>query len=198
MAGIEKLKEKILQDSEAKADAVIAEAKRQAQEIIDKANGRAVQRAEEIHKKASADAAEKLKISNSMLELEMRKDILLTKQQLIEEVFHKALQSLSNMDSNEYEAILFKLIVGAVETGREEILLSAKDRNKLGADFGSKLNTALVQAGKNGTIKVSEETRDIAGGFVLKSEGVEINYSFEALLRMYRDEIEPEVAAILF
>jgi V/A-type H+/Na+-transporting ATPase subunit E len=198
MTGIERIKEKILQDSEARASSMLIEAKKQAEEIIEKANAKAEQKAEEIKKKASAEAAEKLKISNSMLELEMRKDILSTKQQLIEEVFQKALDSLSKMDSNEYEDVLFKLIVSASESGEEEIMLSKQDKSRLPADFSNKLNQALVQAGKKGNMKISDEARDILGGFVLKAEGVEVNYSFEALLRMDRDEIEPEVAAILF
>lgn len=198
MAGVEKIKEKILQDSEAKANAIIADAKKQAQEIIDKANVKAAKKAEDIKKKASSDAADKLRISNSMLELEMRKDILSTKQQLIEETFEKALESLSHMNDGEYEAMLQSLVIKAVETGEEEILLSKQDKNRLSADFSNKINQNLAQIGKKGNLKFSDEARNIIGGFVLKSGGVEMNYSFEALLRMNRDEIEPEVAAILF
>jgi V/A-type H+/Na+-transporting ATPase subunit E len=198
MTGIDRIKEQILQDSQAKANSILDDAKKQATELIEKANVNARQKSEEIQKKASSDASEKLRISRSMLELEMRKDILSTKQQLIEEVFQKALDSLSKMENNEYEAILYKLIVDAVETGEEEILLSKHDKNRLPGDFGNKLNQVLVQAGKKGNLKLSDEARDIIGGFVLKAKGVELNYSFEALLRMDRDEIEPEVAAILF
>lgn len=198
MTGVEKIKEKILQDSEAKANSIIEDAKKQAQEIIDKANAKAAAKAEEIQKKAAAEAAEKLKISNSMLELEMRKELLNTKQQIIEETFQKALDALVNMEKGEYEATLTRLVLNAVETGEEEILFSKQDKARLADDFIGKLNKELVQAGKKGNLKLSDETRDIKGGFVLKAEGVELNYSFEALLRMYRDEIEPEVAAILF
>lgn len=198
MTGVEKIKEKILQDSETKADQILADAKKQADKIIDNANVKAAAKAEELRKQAAAEAAEKLKISNSMLELEMRKEMLSTKQLIIEEVFQNALNSLSNIGSNEYEAIIQKLIIDAAESGNEEILLSMQDKKRLSADFISKVNQALVQAGKNGNLKLSDETRNISGGFVLKAEGAELNYSFEALLKMYRDEIEPEVAAILF
>ena len=198
MTGIDRIKEQILQDSETKANSIVEDAKKQAVEIIEKAKANAKQKSDEIQKKAAADASEKLRINRSMLELEMRKDILSTKQQLIEEVFQKALDSLSKMENNEYEATLYKLIVDAVETGEEEILLSNKDKTRLPDDFSNKLNQILIQAGKKGNLKLSDEARDIMGGFVLKAKGVEINYSFEALLRMDRDEIEPEVAAILF
>lgn len=198
MTGVEKIKEKILQDSEAKASSIIVDAKKQVEQIIEEANAKAAKKAEEIHKKASMDAADRLRINNSMLELEMRKEILSTKQQIIEEVFQKSLESLSQMNDSEYEAMLQKLIVDAVETGEEEILLSKQDKARLSADFSNKVNQTLNQIGKKGNLKFSDESRAIIGGFVLKTKGVEVNYSFEALLRMYRDEIEPEVAAILF
>lgn len=198
MTGVEKIKEKILQDSEAKAASIISDAEKQAKQVIEEANAKAAKKAEEIHKKASMDAADRLRINNSMLELEMRKEILSTKQQLIDEVFQKALESLSRMIDSEYEAMLQKLIIDAVETGEEEILLSKQDKARLSADFANKVNQTLTQIGKKGNLKFSDETRAIMGGFVLKAEGVESNYSFEALLRTYRDEIEPEVAAILF
>jgi vacuolar-type H+-ATPase subunit E/Vma4 len=36
------------------------------------------------------------------------------------------------------------------------------------------------------------------GGFIVKTRGVEINNSFETLLRMERERIETEIADILF
>lgn len=198
MAGVEKIKEKILLDSEAKASSIAADAQKQAAEIIEKAKHRAAVRAEEIQKKAAAEAADKIKISSSMQELEMRKDMLATKQELIETVFKNALTALSSMDSSEYLAILQKLIISAVETGEEEIVLSKGDTGKMPVDFIDRVNESLEKVGKRGSLKLADTSSEIAGGFILRASGVEINYSFEALLRMYRDEIEPEVAAILF
>jgi len=76
--------------------------------------------------------------------------------------------------------------------------MSGAGKSKLSADFISKLNKALAAAGKKGNVKLSDETRDISGGFILKSQGVEINNSFEAIIRLFRDEIEPKVAEIFF
>ena len=37
-------------------------------------------------------------------------------------------------------------------------------------------------------MKISEETRNISGGFILKSGDIEVNNSFESIIRMYRDD----------
>ena len=47
-------------------------------------------------------------------------------------------------------------------------------------------------------LKLSDEDRGIQGGFIVKVDGVEINTSFETLLRMEREKVESEIADILF
>ncbi len=47
-------------------------------------------------------------------------------------------------------------------------------------------------------LKLSDEDRGIQGGFIVKVDGVEINNSFETLLRMEREKVESEIADILF
>lgn len=198
MAGVEKIKQKIMQDAEAKTNEILEKARLQAKEIVEKAKQKAEARAKEISQKSAYDVSEKKRIINSIVELEMRKDILAAKQQLINEVFEKVLERLNNLDNDRYEQIIFEMLMASIDSGDEEIVMSEARKEKLSADFVNKLNKALERAGKKGNIKLSDETRDISGGFVLKSQGVEVNNSFEAVIRLYRDEIEPKVAEIFF
>lgn len=198
MAGVEKIKEKILQDAEVKTKEILEKARLQAKEIEEKAKQKAALRATEISQKSIHDISEKRRIINSIVELEMRKDILSAKQQSIETVFEKALERMNNLDSVKYEQVVFDMLMNSVETGEEEIVMSEGGKQKLSADFISKANKALEAAGKKGNIKISDETRNISGGFILLGQGVEINNSFEAVTRLYRDEIEPKVAEIFF
>ena len=46
--------------------------------------------------------------------------------------------------------------------------------------------------------RLQEETRPIAGGLVLKQDALEVDASFETLMRLQRDELASEVANILF
>lgn len=198
MVGVEKIKEQILQDSQITVNNILEEAKKQAESIINKAQLQAVEKAESIRKKAINDSLEKVRIANSMAELEMRKSKLLTKQNIIDEVFSKVLDRLSTLDDAEYEKLIFNMLVNAVETGDEEVVLSGNRKSKMSEGFINNVNQSLVSAGKKGNVKLSDKKVDIVGGFILMSQGVEVNNSFEALIRLNRDEIEPKVAQILF
>ena len=198
MAGVEKIKEKILQDAEVKTNEILEKARLQAKEILEKANQKAVLRAKEISQRSTHEISEKKRIINSIVELEMRKDILSAKQQSIDEVFDKALDRMNNLDNDKYEQIIYDMLMASVESGEEEVLVSENGKKKLSADFISKANNALEAAGKKGKLKISDETRNISGGFILMGQGIEINNSFEAVIKLYRDEIEPKVAEIFF
>lgn len=198
MAGVENIKGKILQDAELKANEILDKARLQAKEIIEKANQKAASRAKEISQKSVYDINEKKRIINSNVELEMRKDILSAKQQSIEEVFDKALERLNNLDKSKYEKVIYDMLMDSAESGEEELVMSESRKGQLSGSFIDKVNKALEKAGKKGNIKLSDETRNISGGFILKSQGVEINNSFESVIRLYRDEIEPKVAEIFF
>ena len=59
---------------------------------------------------------------------------------------------------------------------------------------------AGVSAFAQGTamLAVSEETRDISGGFILKDGRIEVNCTFDALVRAEREQTVGEVAKLLF
>ena len=64
--------------------------------------------------------------------------------------------------------------------------------------FIDELNKTLQQREYQRILKFPMKTRDISGGFILKSGDIELNNSFEAIIRMHRDDIEPEVIKTLF
>lgn len=198
MAGVDKIKEKILQDADIKVNEILEKARLQANEIKEKANQKAAKRVKELSQKSVYDINEKKRIIHSMVELEMRKDILTAKQQSIDAVFAKALERMNSLEAAKYEQVVFNMLIASVESGDETVILSESGKNKLSADFLDKVNKALQAAGKKGNIKISDETRNISGGFILVGQGVEVNNSFEAVIRLYRDEIEPKVAEIFF
>ncbi len=198
MEGIEKIKGKIIQDAENRANEILDKARSQADEIIAKAKVQADIKAKELSEKSLHAAREKKRIINSMVELDMRKEILAAKQEVIEKVFGLALERLNNLEKNKYEEVILNMLMTSVETGDEEIIMSEAGKSKLSPEFINKANDSLGKRGKVKKLSISKETRDISGGFILLKKGVEINNSFEAILRTCRDEIEPKVAEILF
>ena len=198
MSGAEKIQTKILEEARLIAEANIKRAEEEAANIIKAASDEAEAKRRKIIEKAEDEAAEVKKRIVAVAELEARKQKLMAKQEVVEEAFELTLKKLNNLSDVEYESILIEMIPNSVETGREEILFSPKDKKKLSRGFIDELNKRLSQRGIPANLKISEETRNISGGFILKSGDIEINNSFESILRMNREDIESEVIKSLF
>ena len=198
MTGIENIKGRILADAENKASEIIKEAEQKAEVIVNKAKEKAFDKAKEIERKSQYEANERKRIIHSMVELGIRKDILSAKQEVLCKVFDEVQNRINTIPKEEYEKILLSMLIETVETGNEEIVMSKNDSGRISPDFISKAKEELKKAGKPAGIKLNMEDVDFGGGFIVKGKGIEINNSFEAILKMRRDEIEPIVAELLF
>ena len=197
MAGAEKLKEKILSDARLAADANLAQARREAESIVLKAREEAQSVNAALTTKAERDASAREKRLISIAELEGRKERLAVKQRLIDELFEKAIKSLCDKPNSEYETMLVAMVAAAA-SGGEEIVVSDKDKNRLSDGFVDAVNKALAEKGKQGKLTMSRETRPINGGFILRSGQVEVNNSFESIVKNKRDSLEALAVKMLF
>lgn len=188
--GIEDIKKKILEDATRQKEEILAEAEKKAEEIRDEGRKTAEKRKEAILLKAKEEAAEERHTKITMERLESRKLQLTEKQKTIEKVFEKSLDMLVNHP--DYNRFMETMLL-TVAKGGEELILSPKDLQRLGDGFLKKINETLETE-----ITLSKETRDIAGGFILRTPEMEINESFEEKIRALRDELETEVARTLF
>ncbi len=198
MAGSERLKQKILEEASLKAQANIQKAEAEASQITKAAKEDANIKKQEIISRAINEAQERKKRLIAGAELEARKERLKTKQEIIEDAFSKAIQKLLNLPDSEYEKILVDMILESVAKGDEEIIVSDTDKKRLSRDFIKDVNEKLIQKGMKGHVKISKEARGYTGGIIIKTGDVEINNSFEAIVRMQRDKIEAEIVKVLF
>ncbi|MGI6112984.1 MAG: V-type ATP synthase subunit E [Mahellales bacterium] len=198
MNGAEKLVDRILKEGRQRADEITSNGQKKADEIIENAKQEAQKKVEAIEQKAREDAQEIKRRVRAVAEMEMRKDILAVKQQLMDQVFDQAMEQLKNLSTEEYQNILLNLFIKTVDTGREQVIIASGDHERVNQQFIDRVNQTLKEQSKTGNLTLSGESRDIKGGFILKSGGVEINNSFEAILRMEREDLEPKVAEILF
>ena len=84
--------------------------------------------------------------------------------------------------------------IRASVTGEEEILLNPRDREAIGAKLVKAANALLP----NGKLSLSDETRDIAGGLILRRGSIEANCSAELLVELSQSDLSAKVAEILF
>ncbi|MBD5162919.1 MAG: hypothetical protein HDT14_13090 [Oscillibacter sp.] len=194
MNGIEKITARIETDAKAEAAAILREAEEKAAAIREqyKVQAAAQARAAEAEgREAAKRQAERLE---SAAQMDAKKQLLAVKQACLNEAFDKAQKELLALPDGEYAQLLARMAVKASRTGKEEILLNARDLKRVGAQVVEKANALK----KGAALTLSGETREMAGGLTLRDGNVEVNCAFETQLRVLREEMAAQVAGILF
>lgn len=196
MGGIEKMTEQIL-----------ADAKNQAQEILDKAQ----KEADEEKKKASAkEAAQKERAQSSLSneiktyqeraassrDLMRRRLLLEKKQEIIADIMDKTLLHLKNADTATYFSRVYQMVEHFAHEGDGKLYLNKTDLDRKPSDFNKKVDE--IAAKKNGTIEVMSEEGNLSDGFMLIYGGTQENCSFEALIESEKNRLQDEINRMLW
>ena len=225
MNGIEKITERIAADAQAEAERVLSSAREEAAKITAKYKAQADAEAADLAAKNAKAAVEREERLVSVAQMEARKVQLAAKQEMVEKTYALALEKLCAIPEEQYTQVLADLLVQASSTGREEAVFSAGDRDRVGkaavaraneilakraapdvsqggskvADLLSKVATSVTAKAKGtAALTLSKETRTIQGGFILKDENVEVNCTFDTLVRLQKAETAGMVAKKLF
>ena len=198
MEGIEKITARIIEDAEREIAAMQQETEEEVNTLLAQAQTEAEQESMELLVRGRRAAEERRERLSSSADMECRKLGLAAKQELLQQSFDAALEELCALPQERYITLLSTLAVEASSSGRERMILSARDADRLGEDIVKAANAALQKAGRRGELTLSEETRPIPGGFILAEGDVELNCAFDTLIQLQREKLEKEVAAILF
>ena len=198
MTGIEKITARIQADAQQEIDAVLAEANRQAAEINARYAAQAKQAEAEILEKSRQSAAELRQRRNSSAQMDAKKQELAAKQALLDEAFQLAYEKLTQLPEGEYGDLLANLAVRASVSGKEQLIFSQADRAAFGGKVTAKANGLLAKAGKTAELTLSPTTGDFQGGLLICDGDVEVNCTFETLVRMVRNEVVGDVTKALF
>lgn len=195
MNGIEKIIDRISGDAQREIDDVLAKARAEAEEITARYQAQAKAEADDILARGERAAVERGQRLASVAQLECRKGVLAAKQEVIEEAFQLAMQKLTQLPQEEYVALLADLAVQAAAKGNEKLIFSVADRARVGKAVVVAANQKL---GDRGQLTLSQETRPMQGGFIFSDGRVEVNCTFETLVRLQRGTLSTQVADVLF
>jgi V/A-type H+-transporting ATPase subunit E len=198
MNGIDKIAGRITEDGKQEAEAILAEARKEAGGLTEKYAVQAKEEAEKILAAAKSHAEEIKRRAVGAAEQDAKQQLLATKQDMITKAFDEALKKLLNLPEPEYVDLLARLAVAASSTGSEEIIFSAKDQKACGQKVMDKANQLLKAAGKKGGLTIHAEPRPFEGGLLLKAGDVEVNCTLDTILRLSKEDLTLEVAGILF
>ena len=193
MNGIDKIIQRIEADAQAELDRVLNAAKEQAEEITELYQSRAEAEAAELRARNEKNAAEREERLVSSAQMEVRKASLAAKQQMLDKAYALALDKLCSMPDAQYIETVAELLVQAAPRGAGKVIFAPGEKERIGAAAVAMANEKL-----SGQLTVAEETRPIRGGFILADGRVEVNCSFDTLVRLQKNETAGAVAKILF
>lgn len=190
MNGIDNITKRIADEGENTAREIIAAAEAEARALRAEYAKKAEGVREKILVRAEKDAEDAAFRIESSASSDARRCSLAKKQELISEAFVKAEEKLSSLSGDELVSALASLALRAADGESGELVLAEKD-----ASLKEKI---LAKCSANKGITVSEETHSLGGGFILKRGNTEINCTFSRLVSELRDELQLEIAGILF
>lgn len=195
MTNVNNLTSKILRDAEERKGKILVSAQEEKNKILSKKIAKAQELEKEIIQKAEVEAKSKKERILSSETLKVRNNKLSAKQEIIKEVFEKSIDTLSNISGDDFLRFVKNSILSLGVIGEQTLTLNKNGMELVDLTFIYDLNQLL---GDRGNIKLNPNVGSFKGGFILESNGIEINNTYEALVSSLRDELEFEVARVLF
>ena len=191
MKGLDKIIGRIRADAQAEIDAIRAEGDAKAAEVTAAYTAQAETLLRSEAEKAQQDAEAMAERGIRSDAMDRSKAILSAKQDCIDEAFALAAKKLAALPREQYIDVLAAM-AAASGVGDEEIIFAAADGD-IADDVVAKANAI-----KGAAFTRSAESRALEGGLILKRGDVEVNCAFATQLRLLRQTMAAEVAAILF
>jgi len=196
MSGLDKIKDRILQEAEEQAAEKIKEAEDEAGVI----KSEAVRKADEISQDVKAKAENEIKSYSdrvdSSIDLERRTRVLAAKQEIISDVITEAKRRILALGTKDYYALILKLIEKNIQDGEGIIYFSEEDLDRMPSGFTKEVSDLAKR--HNADLSVSRESRKMGRGFVLNYGGIEENCTFDALFEEKKDNLTDIIQTILF
>jgi len=192
----EQVVQKILSEARSEADKIKAQANEEAAAQQDQLASELVEFQKETDQKAKDAAEDKIERMLASARMETKKDLLAAKVSLLDEVFQKVREQIKKLPKDKYQELIVSLMKKAVESGDEEVLISAgEDRidNELIKQINAKPGPDI-----KGNLKLATDTADIDGGFILRRGNIQVNVSVEVLISQARQDLETELSQELF
>lgn len=179
----------ICDEAKKKAKIIKDEVAKKIKELEEEYKAKAKEEEEKVLDEAKRDEERILDEAKFEARLSAKNTLLAKKQELIDKVFEVALDKLATLSEDKYSKLLVSLLKQSSELeGRVEVV-PVKGKEKI---------TEEAIKGVKRDFVLSTQTTDKKGGFILRSEDIEIDNTFEALFKERREELETKIAQLLF
>ena len=198
MKGIDKITSRILADAEAECAAVRKEADERCAAIKAEAEKKAQEEYWRLVREGVKDTEQRVQRMDRTARLEAKKSVLNMKQEAVSKAFELARDRIAELPERDYVGFLARQAAEAAISGQEEVIFCERDRAAVGAKAVKAANELLAAKGMPAMLTLSDATREMAGGLMLKQGDIEVNCTVDTLLDLSRGELAARVAEVLF
>ncbi len=183
---------KILSDAELRAAEITSLAKEKAGDVLLSATNAEKERVDKLALDAQKRAEDIIKNRITLAELDIHKDKLRARRDLLDSAYEKAADKIFSMPAAKYQELIMKMLRKYASDG-ETVICGKGDESRIDGAFIKRANAELKI-----TLKLAESSGDFSGGVILVGAGYDKNLTFKSLFKTLRSETEPQTAAILF
>ena len=185
-----KVVDKIIEDAKASAQELLDKAQKKAEEIL--AQAKEEQKALRKAIRAQAKEAGEMEFERllSAERINSKKDILAKKREILDNLFSEVMEELLS-DKKTYKRWLVDVI--AASGVKEGEIIPAKGDKVITKAFVDSVNKKAKSV-----LKLSNTKGNFRGGVVIRSGTMEVNATLELALEIAREELEPEIAKMLW
>ncbi|HMK94008.1 MAG TPA: V-type ATP synthase subunit E family protein [Candidatus Limnocylindrales bacterium] len=197
--GLSAIANEVLGEVQKEAEKIILSSQNQAKQILKTAKQQADEKYKAFINQATLKAEGEQRKIASVTEVEMRNQLLQSKEKLVDTVFDQALVRIKDfVTTEEYHRYLLRLIKEAAKRlGQKKIVLevNAKDKAWLTQDALDRLSKKL-----NCELTLLDQTGDYIGGFKIQTADGKVTYdsTLDNRLTELKPVLRVEVAKILF
>ena len=196
MTGLDKIINKINEESESECSAIIKSAQAKAAEIIAAGEKSGSETAGKIIAGAKDEAEKIIEIAKSGAEQQTKQALLGAKVEVLDEAIAKAVEALKTLPDELYFKAVIKIAAANAMAGKCKAGLKSADHLRMPADFEADLARALEAKGAQCTL--SSEPSDIGSGIILDYGNIAVNCSFESVVEEKSDDFKLKISEILF
>lgn len=197
MNDINAILQKIAEGAKVQAAGIIETAQKNCEAIKADYGKQAAQQEKEILSAAAAQAEAVRLREASQSGIEQRNLKLEARRAAIDAAFEKAMETLCGMSDEKKVALYSEMAVQSV-SGDAALIMNPAERASIGEAVVKMASKKLVNERKVYKLYIADDVGKFRGGIKLREGNIETNCTFEVLVSRAKEELEPEVARVLF
>ncbi len=195
MTGLDKIKEKIEEQSRENCEKIFAETNLKIKKMIAEAREEGNRRASEIVVAAQREADKKNAVSKSTAESITRNRYLEIRNAILNDIISAAYLGIENFSDEEYFDMIFSLCKKNIQPGECTMYMNGYDLSRLPEGFEERINSVVFETS---AVTIGEKAVDIENGFILDYGDITVNCTLRAVFDENMDALKDMLSKELF